>query len=178
MPYSVPLPVEPAMEANEAAEVTSPEPQTNSPKVITIPTDTILQGPSRKSHLTQAEAKREFVRSLQFEDNSLEVRVKDEETIPNANNIPGHSQSSSSTSSSARGTPTRKARYEIPDDNITRTAAKILANRKELEMHEFIAAKLNKVSNNVNIPSDRDDVSQLPIVDPSGERQSPPNDIY
>lgn len=187
VPYAVPLPVEPALEANEAAASESAsiatEPRPLSPKIMHIPTDTtILQEPSRKSHLTQAEAKREFVRSLQNENKDFEVRVKDEATIINASKIRRHSQPSptaSAAGSSTQSTPTRKPRYEIPDDYITRTAAKILANRKELEMHEFIAAKLQRATNNINIPAtERDDISKLPIVDPSGERQSPPNDNY
>lgn len=187
VPYAVPLPVEPALEANEAAAAENAsiasDPRSLSPKVMTIPTDTtILQEPSRKSHVTQAEAKREFVRSLQNENKDFEVRVKDEATVMNASKVRRHSQplapAAPSSATTTKGTPTRKPRYEIPDDYITRTAAKILSNRKELEMHEFIAAKLQRATNNINIPSDRDDISKLPIVDPSGERQSPSNDIY
>lgn len=188
MPYSMPVPVEPALEADEAAnevlvsnsQQNSHQPRAQSPKVITIPSDAILQTtPPRKTYLTQAEAKREFVRSLQSETNSLETRALDAGIILSSNNMHAHhthSQPSTSMVTPVSGTPIRKPRYEIPDDYITRTAAKILANRKELEMHEFIAAKLNKVSNNINIQSDREDA--MPIVDPSGERQSPPNDIY
>lgn len=181
MPYSVPLPVERALEANEAAAaevaLADANADTASLKIITIPSNTVLQEPSRKSHLSQVEVKREFVRSLQNENSDLEIRVKDAATIMNANQERCQSLPSTSTASSNKSTPTRKARYEIPDDYMTRTASKILANRKELEMHEFIAAKLNRATNNINIPNDRDDASRLPIVDPSGERQSSPNDV-
>lgn len=183
MPYSVPLPVEPALEANEAAAAEEAAAATDdiaelaTARVMTIPSNTVLQEPSRRQHLSQVEAKREFVRSLQIENFDLELRVKDAATILSGNKERCHSVPSTSTAGSKHNTPTRKHRYEIPDDLMTRTAVKILANRKELEMHEFIAARLQRNTNNINIPSDRDDVSRMPIVDPSGERHSPPNDI-
>lgn len=62
----------------------------------------------------------------------------------------------------ARGT-----RYEIPDDKMTRTAAKILGNRTELEMHDL--------HNFEELVAHEAAACDVPIVDPPGERSSPNN---
>lgn len=64
---------------------------------------------------------------------------------------------------------TSKIRYEIPENSISRTAARILGNRRELEMHEFSSSKL--ASEDGISDSGRRIPTNMPEIDPSGERQ-------
>lgn len=67
-----------------------------------------------------------------------------------------------------------KVRYEIPENSLSRTASLIIGNRKELEMHEFSSSRSS--------PRHRIDISggsgigrhfpTLPEIDPSGDRPS------
>lgn len=174
MPYSLPAPVEPALEANEGAasygkhqkKRTAAEVE-QTPNVVKIPAGSVpplqvAQTIPRRAHITDAQVKREFVRTIQLENQNFEIQARNEDVI-----LP--------TTSSRAETPngsTNKARYEIPDDYITRTAAKIIGNRKELEMREFLASKKVHASS----ADESNDSSPVPIVDPSGERQPSPND--
>lgn len=62
----------------------------------------------------------------------------------------------------------RKSRYEIPDNQLSRKAANILAGRKEVEMHEFYGRGDDN--------SESDDRKLVLVADPSGDRDSPEND--
>lgn len=59
-------------------------------------------------------------------------------------------------------------RYEIPENRLSRTATLILGNRKELEMHEFSFSKLaNDPICGTNCGRR---IPTMPEIDPSGER--------
>lgn len=168
----MPAPVEPAFEANEAATSANAN-STNTrtrvdeptPKLVKIPAGSlpplqISAGPSKRSPITDAQAKREFVRTLQLEN----------QTVPSVSAVE-HTRNDSQSSTGSQNENNRKSNYELPENKITRTAARIIGNRKELEMHEFMSTRRS------NDPNDDDlMVKSLPIIDPSGERQSSPND--
>lgn len=63
---------------------------------------------------------------------------------------------------------TTKVRYEIPENDLSRTAARILGNRKELEMHEFSTSRV--VDEHQNDDNARR-IPAIPEIDPSGDRQ-------
>lgn len=172
LPYNLPAPVEPALEANEGAasygkhqEKRQAAAVEQTPNVVKIPAGSVpplqvAQTIPHRAHISDAQVKREFVRTIQLENQNFEIQARNEDVI-----LP--------TTSARAETPNgSKARYEIPDDYITRTAAKIIGNRKELEMREFLASKKAHAAS-VN---ESNDSSPVPIVDPSGERQPSPND--
>lgn len=190
VPYNLPAPVEPALEANEAAASNNKKqtPQKKllqhrqnqqlhseeqTPKIVKVPTGSLPPlhlSPSnpRKQQISNAEAKREFVRTLQHEEQSFEVQAKRDGSLLHREEF--NEQSSRKTSNELESAPLRTARYEIPDDSITRTAAKILGNRKELEMHEFLASRKSNIA-----AIDNDHTQKMPTIDPSGDRQLSPN---
>lgn len=175
-PYYLPPPVEAALEANEASN--SPYNQKSrsqakeaSPKTMQISFDSIppiqISTSSRKTHISDAEAKREFIRSLKT-DHDFEIKGQDDGLDSRKCVADPHC---SSPATNINGASTHSlSRYEIPDNKITRTAAKILANRKELEMHEFMGMKK---SENISIEANRSNDNKMPIIDPSGDRLSP-----
>lgn len=75
-----------------------------------------------------------------------------------------------------------RIRYEIPENNLSRTATLILGNRRELEMHEFSSSSLKRNADQHHIATAAgaaDDDSNtnrrhhslsLPEIDPSGDR--------
>lgn len=174
LPYDLPAPVEPALEANEAAASSSKHHGRRdsatvdpTPNVVKIPAGSVpplqlVTSIPRRTQITDAQVKREFVRTIQLENQNFEIQPRSHDVILST---------ASNAETMAAG---NKARYEIPDDCITRTAAKILGNRKELEMHEFLATKNNK--GNASLAHNGIDSRAMPIVDPSGERRQSPND--
>lgn len=183
-PFNLPSPVEAAFEANEAAVPSNKVPTQNgkitinesnddpTPRLVKVPIGSIpplrISSIPRNTISREAECKREIVRKLKYENEFIEVQLN-----PNDNN---HIEVVSSTKSDgldANG----KARYEIPDISLSRTAVKILGNRKELEMHEF-SASMKKARNREQQqqllqPQDNDDKSQnISLrIDPTGDRQ-------
>lgn len=189
LPYVLPAPVEPAFEANEAAASTSKQRAKRTvavpaaaaavtavdetPNVVKIPVGSVppLQITTtmpRKTQISDAHAKREFVRTIQLENQNFEIKARNEDVIlPTTSSRVGLRTEENN---GGNGT-ALKARYEIPDDCITRTAAKIIGNRKELEMREFLASR--KSQTNTTAAHESNDAKAMPIIDPSGERQSP-----
>lgn len=170
----IPSPVEPALEANEitlntngnnkrskskledntqlnalpnaAAAATAEE---VAPECIQAPRGTIpIQTNTVKSKKVDHDARirREFVRKLKIECDNYGI----DSNGTNRTALP-HDQ-------------TNGARYEVPDIKLSQTAARILGNRKELEMHEF-SAKSSPPPTSVGRKVD------IPIVDPSGDRR-------
>lgn len=122
--------------------------------------------PPRKNQVGDAEAKRQFVRNLKSDYRDMELArqsMHSTELIENCTNLNDKTAIVSTNSHSS-------VRYEIPDNQISRTAAKILASRKELEMHEFMGIKK---SDNISVDVLRSEDNKIPTVDPSGDRQSP-----
>lgn len=60
----------------------------------------------------------------------------------------------------------------MPENQITRVAAKIIGDRKELEMHEFMSSNMYGQFFDDDYYYDQDYVV-VPSVDPSGDRDSP-----
>lgn len=178
LPYNLPAPVEPALEANEAAASSSKHQERRAsatveptPNVVKIPAGSVppLQLATsipRKTQITDAQVKREFVRTIQLENQNFEIQAQSDGVILSTAN-----HDDTKTGGNGAGS---RARYEIPDNYITRTAAKILGNRKELEMHEFLATKNHQ--GNASSPHDGNDSKAMPIVDPSGDRRQSPNE--
>lgn len=168
-PYGMPAPVERAFEANEAAASASKSPKQQqvaeepTPKVVRIPSGSLpplmlYETSPRHAPITDAQSRKEFVKTLQME-KSIEAAVKHESSSPTT---PENSNENS-----------RKSNYEIPDTGITRTAAKIIGNRKELEMHEFFSSKRNSECEE---HPDEGHANSLPNTDPPGDRDPSPND--
>lgn len=167
-PYSLPAPVERAFEANEAAASASNSSKPKqvavepTPKVVRIPSGSLpplllYETSPRHAPITDAQSRKEFVKTLQME-KSIEAAAKYESSSPTS---PESNENS------------RKSNYEIPDTGITRTAAKIIGNRKELEMHEFFSSK--RISECEENP-DESHANSLPKIDPAGDREPSPND--
>lgn len=186
LPYELPAPVEPALEANEAAASNSKHQVKRkadavaavdpTPNVVRIPAGSVppLQLATtipRKTQITDAQVKREFVRTIQLENQNFDVQARNENVI-----LPPTSGAGSRIEANSGGNgAVLKARYEIPDDYITRTAAKIIGNRKELEMREFLASR--KMRGNASSSAHEcNDTKAMPTVDPSGERRQSPSD--
>lgn len=173
----LPSPVEPALEANEITLNTngnnkrseSKLPVNTQPTILpsasaaaiaqevapeciqaphgTIPIQANAVKPKKVDH--DARIRREFVRKLKIEcdnyGNAIDANGTRRTALPNDQ--------------------TNGARYEVPDIKLSQTAARILGNRKELEMHEF--------SSKSSLPSTSEAVGRkvnIPIVDPSGDR--------
>lgn len=159
----MPTPVEAALEANEAAVTTqrktvdkkipskvrtrskleqkSSTRDESPPKLVRVPDGSLppLQiSPSKQNHVKQQ---------------PIEVHGYDVEYI-------------GKTDFEENASGISKARYELPENILSRTAALILGNRKELEMHEFSSSKKNSPQHSID--SHR---PTLPEIDPSGERQ-------
>lgn len=66
----------------------------------------------------------------------------------------------------------RRSRYEMPENQITGIAAKIIGDRKELEMHEFMSGKMYGQFFDDDYYYDQHYVV-VPNIDPSGDRDSP-----
>lgn len=170
IPYTLPTPVEPAFEANEAAvtpnrkiidkKVTTESQHnitesadSNTPKLVRVPIGSLppLQiSPSKQINSNNNSYKNKTINEI--------VQCHDIECIGNAD---GESSSTN---------PITKIRYEIPENRLSRTATLILGNRKELEMHEFSTAKHINVEITENDDNNRR-TPKLPEIDPSGDRQ-------
>lgn len=186
VPYTMPTPVEAALEANEAALTTN-----RNKNIIKRTESTDLPPPSQPASQTrngqtivydesppklvrvpigslppiQVSPTRQRISSAadnQLKTHPYEERCDDFEYVDKAD-------LDSNSDLIAR------VRYEIPESNLSRTATLILGTRKELEMHEFSSSKRN-------IDHHRGDGSSssrrryslsLPEIDPSGDRQQP-----
>lgn len=190
------VPVEPALEANEAAAATvknkktansknsishqqhsTEEGEEATPKLVKVPSGTmpiqISASVPKKSNISAAEAKREFVLTLKQENQNFEVQAKDDGYVISGDDIILPSTAKGSNSN---------ARYEIPENNLSRKAARILGSRKELEMHEFFVAHKRGQAFNADSGGNGEEnagadenISKIPIIDPSGDRQPSPN---
>lgn len=181
MPYVPLAPVDRAFEVNEPSKKIHGE--NTKIKNVTKPvlphhSSFPATNQQRKTYKSEKDSKRDFVKTLK--ENEFEIVVNDEgivDTLPNAlANL-----SSSDSSEENEVTTARKSRYEIPDDHlISRKATKILGNRKEVEMHEFkvISESSNPISRpiNENVQRRHSDYACLPVIDPSGDRNSPIDD--
>lgn len=169
LPFTLPTPVEPAFEANEAAvplhrrnvdKKTKPfdqrmrpklEKQASdeaTPKLVRVPAGSLppLQiSPSKQINSNSNDKNKKYTVDIQHDD-FVYVGKADIDTNSNA-----------------------KVRYEIPESSLSRTATLILGNRKELEMHEFSFSKLGN-DPIVGENSGRRNPT-LPEIDPSGDRQ-------
>lgn len=170
VPYTLPTPVEAALEANEAAvtpkrksidkklksnerirvkmEQQSLTMDESPPKLVRVPAGALppLQiSPSKQTKFKP-----------QQHHQPIEVRGDDFEYIGNAD----LEESTGAIS---------KIRYELPENILSRTAALILGNRKELEMHEFSSSKSNSPQHSIG--SHDGNKKNLPEIDPSGDRQ-------
>lgn len=192
LPCVPPVPVERAFEVSEpAAKASSPSPSTNhfQPKLKTS-TIPVAQAPNRNVRKTEHQSKKKFVEALQRSDNEFEIVVNDDGIL---DILPGNLQHRSSPDSSdtettnapLNGAIGRRSRYEIPDDHLmSRKATKILGDRREVEMHEFRRKQRSSSSSSLELTGDvsrriysRDFLS-VPDVDPSGERDSPINEVF
>lgn len=169
VPYTLPTPVEAALEANEAAvtpkrksidkrvksnerirsklETLSPTMDESPPKLVRVPVGALppLQiSPSKQT------------KSKQQKHQPIEVRGDDFEYVGNTD----LEESAGAIS---------KVRYELPENILSRTAALILGNRKELEMHEFSSSKSNSPQHSID--NCQGSKKNLPEIDPSGDRQ-------
>ncbi|XP_031620632.1 TBC1 domain family member 5 homolog A isoform X2 [Contarinia nasturtii] len=164
LPYTLPTPVEPAFEANEAAvtpnrkhidkktdsneqmyanlESQSSETETEPPKLVRVPIGSLPPLQISPSRQISPKFNQEY---------NVNMLYTNFEYIGKAD-----------TNSNASA----KVRYEIPENRLSRTATLILGNRKELEMHEF-SSKL--ADNQVVGEGSR---RQIPEIDPSGDRPS------
>lgn len=185
VPYSIPTPVEAALEANEAAVTTNrkkPNLRTESqesknggqrfneamadddrdddvspPKLIRVPIGSLP--PIQVSPIRQQQKT-----TLASDNQPFEVRCDGYKYIDKAD--PDLNSNS-----------VMRIRYEIPENNLSRTATLILGNRKELEMHEFSSSSLKRNVDQNHIAavvgSSNYHSQSLPEIDPSGDRQKP-----
>lgn len=171
LPFTLPTPVEPALEANEANEGAlkrqnvdkkiksnerirpKPDQQTldeGTPKLVRVPAGSLppLQlSPSKQIKSNGNNKYKMYNVDIQRDDFEYVGKI-DTEVNSNA-----------------------KVRYEIPESSLSRTATLILGNRKELEMHEFSYSKLGN-DPNIGENSGRR-IPTMPEIDPSGDRQQP-----
>lgn len=179
VPYTIPTPVEAALEANEAALTTNRKnaiKRTEStdrslhakngqiaaddespPKLVRVPI-----GSLPPIQISPTRQKTSSASDNQPKTHPFEVHCDDYEYVDKAD-------PNSKSNSIAR------VRYEIPESKLSRTATLILGNRRELEMHEFSSSKLNF---DRHIAGDGSNTSRrhsqaLPEIDPSGDRQQP-----
>lgn len=161
--------MEPAFEANESAvnldskksTLNHQNVQNSTPKLVKVPAGSIpplkVQSSIPRNTISrEAECKREIVRKLKHENEQFEIQISQHDD----------GQMEEMVRKKLNNTDTNsKARYEIPDINLSRTAAKILGNRKELEMHEFSASK--KAAQQQHCDGNKKEWN----VDPTGDRQ-------
>lgn len=175
--FSLPTPVEPAFEANEAAvhqnQSTSMHFNDNdneTPKLVKVPVGTIpplqiIASIPRTNNNRDTVIRREFVQKLKNDNQNFEIQAKDDGFIMRSNDDCNEQKRLLMLKCDLDdATP----RYEIPDMNLSQTAVRILGNRKELEMHEFSSKRLAAVSP----VTDSKRKLKMPIIDPSGERES------
>lgn len=164
VPYTLPTPVEAALEANEAAvmpirkiidkrmksndrlhtKVEQPSDE-SPPKLVQVPfgLPPLQISPSKQNKIiTQP----------------VELHGDDFEYVGKAD-------------SKDNSTLISKVRYEIPENSLSRTASLIIGNRKELEMHEFSSSKGSPHHISSGSASGRNRPT-LPEIDPSGDRPS------
>lgn len=180
LPYTIPTPVEAALEANEAALTTNrkhaikrgestdrPQHHTRNgqivddespPKLVRVPIGSlppIQVSPSRQKTSSASDN--------QPKNHPFEVRCDDYEYVDKAD------------PDSKINTVVTRVRYEIPESNLSRTATLILGSRKELEMHEFSSSKRNfdHHTDGYSTSTSRRPSQALPEIDPSGDRQQP-----
>lgn len=170
----LPTPVEPAFEANEAAvpsnrqnidkTVKTNETQRNravdqsfddsTPKLVRVPIGSLPP-------LQISPSKQIISNNNRNKSRSIDGAIQCDEIVC-IGNAGAETSSTNSTS---------KIRYEIPENRLSRTAALILGNRRELEMHEFSASKIINVQNAGNDDDNNRRTPKLPEIDPSGDRQ-------
>lgn len=181
VPYTVPTPVEAALEANEAALTTNRKTTKNRnestdqplhtkngsnvhddspPKLVRVPIGSlppIQVSPTRKKTNSVMKS------SQQSKVHPFEVWCDDyvyvDKVDPDSNS-----------------NALMRVRYEIPESSLSRTATLILGNRKELEMHEFSSSKHNvhhHIVDGDGTNTSRRHSTALPEIDPSGDRQQP-----
>lgn len=180
VPFNTPAPVERAFEVNEPSTD-----QSNNAKAQStyIAQSISLQHPRNvgarphgKVYKSEREAKKDFVQALRRK-NEFEVVVNDDsivDTMSTPVTIDTSSDSSDTELSVGRG---QRSRYEIPDDHlISRKAKKILGDKKEVEMQEMFTMTMAFGGMTSRNERDRDHLL-VPIVDPSGERDSPVNEF-
>lgn len=180
VPYTIPTPVEAALEANEAALTTNrktankraesiehtvhqkngsiADDDESPPKLVRVPIGSlppIQVSPTRKKPDNQRQQQQ------QSKAHPFEERCDDYEYV---DKVDPNSNSNSVT----------RVRYEIPESNLSRTATLILGNRKELEMHEFSSLKL--ANDPIVGENSGRRIPTMPEIDPSGDRQQQPND--
>ncbi|XP_055324041.1 TBC1 domain family member 5 [Sitodiplosis mosellana] len=173
LPYTLPTPVEPALEANEANEAAVSshrrnvdkkiksnerirpklEQQTSdeaTPKLVRVPAGSLPPlkiSPSKQINSNSNVKNKKYAVDIQRDD--LEY-VGKTDTQANSNTM-------------------ANVRYEIPESSLSRTATLILGNRKELEMHEF---SFSKLANDPIIGTNSGRrIPTMPEIDPSGDRQ-------
>lgn len=180
VPYTLPTPVEAALEANEAALTTtrktaikrtestdqplhtkngSTVDDESPPQLVRVPIGSlppIQVSPTRKKTNSASN------HSQQSKIHAFEVRCDEYEYVDKADPVSNCSS-------------VMRVRYEIPESDLSRTATLILGNRKELEMHVF-SSKHN--SHHHIVDDDGKNTSRrrsraLPEIDPSGDRQQP-----
>lgn len=169
-PYTLPTPVEAALEANEAAIMPNrknidkkaikpnqirmkfqhQQSDESMPKLVRVPAGTLPPfeiSPTKRINSNHMDKSKIFhIESEHFE----YIGKEDCEAIPQT---------------------VTKVRYEIPESRLSRTASLILGNRKELEMHEFSSPSLraNEDATECNDTNRRNPT--IPEIDPSGDRQ-------
>lgn len=170
LPFTLPSPVEAALEANEAAlspnrknvdKTTQPNEATHTklerqvsdespPKLVRVPAGSLppLQiSPSRQFNSNN---------NNNYNRNKY-IEMPDDE-CEDVGKAGGEVNSNATT----------KVRYEIPENSLSRTAARILGNKRELEMHEFSSSRL--LNENGDGYSSRR-IPAMPEIDPSGDRK-------
>lgn len=162
--YTLPTPVEPAFEANEAAvapnrkqidkktNIKEPKSQaeTEPPQLVRVPT-----GSLPPLQISPSKQKNSNVRNRKYD---IETNYINFEYVGEADTAPN---SNVATNSNAT------VRYEIPENRLSRTATLILGNRKELEMHEFSTSRLAK--NDIVGDDTSRHTTNIPDIDPTRE---------
>lgn len=163
----MPSPVEPALEADEAAVLpnrkkvdkkTQPDERAKSeyqvsdeapPKLVRVPAGSLPP--------LQISPSKQINRNNNIKNNKYEIEIQTD-TYEDVGKADCEQNSNA----------TAKVRYEIPENSLSRTAARILGNRKELEMHEFSSSRAID-EHKTNDSSRR--IPAIPEIDPSGDRK-------
>lgn len=156
-----------------------PIPLATSPIPSDAPSNAIVK--PRRRYSSEHAAKRDFVRQICNEPNFEIVTMSSEDNDfavvkPTSLAIMTLADGSSTTAAVPMDTasmpPIRRSRYEMPENQITGIAAKIIGDRKELEMHEFMSGKMYGQFFDDDYYYDQHYVV-VPNIDPSGDRDSP-----
>lgn len=168
-PFTLPSPVEAALEANEAAL----SPKRKNVDKITQSTE----APHAKlEHKVSDEAPPQLVRVPAGSLPPLQISPSRHINSNNNNNWNRHIEMADvecedvgKAGGELNSNATTKVRYEIPENSLSRTAARILGNKRELEMHEFSSSHLLD-ENGDGYSGGR--VPAMPEIDPSGDRKN------